>query len=195
MKKTLVLALLAFLSSSSLWADPLGPDQRWIERGEVALGIPASSDISTGAGLGFGGAIGYRLTEHFSISAASGYYQYNINAVTGGTTGGTFSYVPLDAVFSYNFGEGDFRPYASFGIGVAFNTYAVNVPAGQANTYETSFFMSPAIGFLEVLSPQAAFFLEGRADMDYRNNGALGMGNASPSIFIPVQAGIAFFVI
>jgi hypothetical protein len=195
MKKTLVLALFAVLSASSLWADQLGPDQHWIEKGDASLGLPASSDVSTGAGFGFGGAVGYRINEHFSISAASGYYQYDINNVPGSTLGGTFSYVPLEAVFNYNIGDGDFRPYASFGIGVALNTYALKTPPGNVNSYETSFLMSPAIGLIKVVSPQAAIFIEGRMDMDYRSNGVLGMGNAAPSIFIPIQGGLVFFVI
>jgi opacity protein-like surface antigen len=209
MKKILVLAFLAALSASSLWAeelvtsepDPFGPNQQWIERVEGTFGVPASSDVSSAVNLGFGGglAIGYRLEPHLSISLSSGYYQYSIKNIPSANTGGYFSYVPLETVINCNFGDGTFRPYVSFGVGAAFNTYSLSSSAQgsalQSNVYETSFFMSPAIGFLQIISPRAALFLEARADMDFRSNTALGMANGMPSIFIPIQAGLTFFVI
>lgn len=205
MKKILLLALFTVLSVSSLWADEvftstpdqLGPNQRWIERVEGTLGFPASSDTSSALNTGFGGglAFGYRVAPHFSISIASGYYQYNLKNVPATNNGSFLSYVPLESVFSYNFGDGDFRPYVSFGIGAAFNTYSQSSAALQTDTFETSFFMSPAVGLLAVISPKAALFVEGRMDMDFRSNGILGMTSGSPSIFIPIQAGLTFFVI
>jgi hypothetical protein len=205
MKKILVLAFLVVLSVSPLWADEivsgvsdqLGPNQQWIERVEGTLGVPASSDASSALNLGFGGglAIGYRLEPHLSLSLSSGYYQYAVKNIPASGTGGYFSYVPLETVINYNFGDGSFRPYVSFGIGAAFNTYSSSSGVLQTNNFETSFFMSPAIGFLQIISPKAALFVEGRMDMDFRANNALGMANGTPSIFVPIQAGLTFFVI
>jgi len=207
MKKTLLLALFSVLLTSSLWADEvepsdqLGPNQRWVERVEGTFGIPASGDVTSAVNLGFGGGLsfGYRFDPHFSISVASGYYQYDLKNVPSSNTGGNFAYIPLDMVFNYNFGDGEFRPYLSLGIGAAFNTYTLNSneqgSAVQTIGYETGFFLSPAVGFLEVISPRAAIFVEGRMDMDMRSNNSLGMGNGTPSIFIPIQAGLTFFVI
>jgi opacity protein-like surface antigen len=201
MKRILVLAFLAALSTSPLWADELGPHQEWIERVEGTLAFPDSNDTTSALNVGFGGGLsmGYRLDENFSISIASGYYQYDIKNIPANYNGGYFSYVPLESVFTYHFGDGPFRPYVSFGIGAAFNTYSLssNVQGStlQTNSYETSFFMSPAVGFLQIISPQAALFVEGRMDMDYRANNALGLADGTPSIFIPIQAGLAFFVI
>jgi len=210
MKKILALAFLTVLSVSPLWADELvavqpdelGPNQQWIERVEGTLGAPASSDASSALNLGFGGglAIGYRLEPHLSLSVASGYYQYAVKNIPSGNTGGYFSYVPLETVINYNFGAGSFRPYVSFGIGAAFNTYSltssVQGSSLQTNVYETSLFLSPAVGFLQVISPKAAIFVEGRVDMDFRSNGgSVGMSNGTPSVFIPIQAGLTFFVI
>lgn len=209
MKKILVLAFLAALSASPLWADEivsgvtdqLGTNQQWIERVEGTLGVPASSDDSSALNLGFGGglAIGYRLEPHLSLSLSSGYYQYAVKNIPSNNTGGYFSYVPLDLVINYNFGEGSFRPYVSFGAGAAFNVYSLSSSVQgstlQSNVYETSFFMSPAIGFLQIISPKAAIFVECRVDMDFRSNNVLGMANGTPSIFVPIQAGLTFFVI
>jgi hypothetical protein len=205
MKKILVLAFLAALSASPLWADEivsspsdqLGTNQQWIERVEGTLDVPASSDASSALNLGFGGglAIGYRLEPHLSLSLSSGYYQYAVKNIPASSTSGYFSYVPLETVINYNLGDGSFRPYVSFGIGAAFNTYSSSSGALQTNSFETSFFMSPAIGFLQIISPKAALFVEGRMDMDFRANNALGMANGTPSIFVPIQAGLTFFVI
>jgi len=205
LKKILILAFLTALSASPLWADEivsgqsdqLGTNQQWIERVEGTLGVPASSDASSALNLGFGGglAIGYRLEPHLSLSLSSGYYQYAVKNIPSASTSGYFSYVPLETVINYNFGDGSFRPYVSFGIGAAFNTYSSSSGALQTNSFETSFFMSPAIGFLQIISPKAALFVEGRMDMDFRANNALGMANGTPSIFVPIQAGLTFFVI
>ena len=218
MKKILVLAFLASLTVSPLWADELvaktteelpvtqpdqyGPNQKWIERVEGTLGIPSSSDATSALNLGFGGglAFGYRLDPHLSASIYSGYYQYSLKNIPSANTGGYFSYVPLEAVFNYNFGDGSFRPYVSFGFGAAFNTYSLTSSVQgnslQTNVYETSFLISPAIGFLQVISPRAALFVEARMDMDFRANGdSVGLNDGTPSIFIPIQAGLTFFVI
>ncbi len=205
MKKILVLAFLVALSAPPLWADEivsgisdqLGPNQQWIERVEGTLGVPASSDVSSALNLGFGGglAIGYRLEPHLSLSLSSGYYQYAVKNIPASSTGGYFSYVPLETVINYNFGDSSFRPYISFGIGAAFNTYSSSSGALQTNNFETSFFMSPAIGFLQIISPKTALFVEGRMDMNFRSNNAFGMANGTPSIFVPIQAGLTFFVI
>jgi len=205
LKKILVLAFLVALSAPPLWADEivsgisdqLGPNQQWIERVEGTLGVPASSDVSSALNLGFGGglAIGYRLEPHLSLSLSSGYYQYAVKNIPASSTGGYFSYVPLETVINYNFGDSSFRPYISFGIGAAFNTYSSSSGALQTNNFETSFFMSPAIGFLQIISPKTALFVEGRMDMNFRSNNAFGMANGTPSIFVPIQAGLTFFVI
>lgn len=205
MKKILLLVFLTALSASPLWADQivsgesdqLGPNQQWIERVEGSLGIPASSDTSSVLNPGFGGglAVGYRLEPHLSLSLSSGYYQYAVKNIPASSTGGYFSYVPLETVINCNFGAGSFRPYVSFGIGVALNTYSLSSGALQTNNFETSFLMSPAVGFLQIISPKAALFVEGRMDMDFRANNALGMATGTPSIFVPIQAGLTFFVI
>lgn len=201
MKKTLLTALMLTLVSGSLWADELGSNRQWIERVEGAFAVPASGDSASQLDLGFGGglALGYRLDSHSSVSIASGYYQYDLKNDPAGYVGGNFSYVPLDAVFTYNFGDGEFRPYVSFGAGAAFNTYTLSINTQgstvESHAYETGLFLSPAIGFFEVIGPKAAFFMEARADMDFRSNNTLGMSNGAPSIFVPIQAGLAFFVI
>jgi hypothetical protein len=205
LKKILILAFLTALSASPLWADEivsgisdqLGPNQQWIERVEGTLGVPASSDASSALNLGFGGglAVGYRLEPHLSLSLSTGYYQYAIKNIPSGSTGGYFSYVPLDLVINYNFGAGSFRPYVSLGVWVALNTYSLSSGPLQANSFETSFLMSPALGFLKIISPKAALFIEGRMDLIFRANNALGIANGTPSIFVPIQAGLTLFVI
>jgi hypothetical protein len=218
MKKILLLAFLSALAVSPLWADELvattneelpvdentqyGPHQKWIERVEGTLGIPSSSDAASALNLGAGGGLsfGYRVNSHLSVSVYSGYYQYSLKTVPANYVGGFFSYVPLELVTNYNIGEGSFRPYLSFGFGAAFNTYNLtnssNGSTLQTNVYETSLLLSPAIGFLQVIDPKAALFVEARMDMDFRANGnSVGLNNGTPSIFVPIQAGLTFFVI
>jgi hypothetical protein len=218
MKRILLPVFLAVFSVSPLWADELvatttqelpvetpsefGPHQKWIERVEGTLGIPASSDATSALNLGAGGglAFGYRLNSHLSVSVSTGYYQYGLKTVPAKYVGGFFSYVPLEMVTNYNIGEGTFRPYLSFGIGPAFNTYNLTSSSNgstlQTNVYETSLLISPAIGFLQVIDPRAAIFVEARMDMDFRANGnSVGLNNGTPSIFVPIQAGLTFFVI
>ncbi len=201
MKKTLLFAFLLALPFSAVQADELGPNQRWIERIDGLLSVPSSSDVSSNVNLGFGGGLsfGYRVDEHFNVSIASGYYQYDFKNLPAGDSG-NFSYVPLMLVFNYSFGEGPFRPYLSYGVGAAFNTYVRSFLSDGVSVenkgYETSFFMSPAIGGLVILSPGSALFLEARMDMNYRSfDGGTGLPVSTPTVFIPIQAGLVFFVI
>ena len=138
--------------------DQYGPNQKWIERVEGTLGVPSSSDTTSALNLGFGGglAFGYRLDRHLrATSIASGcYYQYSLQNLPSGNTGGYFSYVPLEAVLNYNFGEGSFRPYVSFGFGAAFNTYSLTNSSVQGNALQANVYKK----LLSCCRPLSAFF-------------------------------------
>src|SRR5277367_6401920 len=135
MKKILALAGLLVCPASLVWAQTpeLGPDQHWVEQVGGSLAFPTSGDASKTYSAGFGGdfSVGYRISPNISEGLMTGYYQFDLqNPPTG--TSGDFSYVPLMEVTRCVIGDGDVRPYAFMGIGLAFNTIKLTV-AGQTN--------------------------------------------------------------
>jgi hypothetical protein len=197
MKKGLWLALLLTLPGMA-HADeaPIPADQRWTETADGGLALPLSANAAQAFALGFGGdlSVGYRLDRTFTLAVASGYYQYDLSKPDVGTNG-NFSYVPLLGVVRINLTHEAVRPYLFLAAGIALNSYSVT-PGGQASKYssnQTDFLAAPGLGVLFKVSDSAALFLQGRVDVDFTPVSGLGTTD-SPTIFIPVQAGIGFFV-
>jgi hypothetical protein len=198
MKKGLWLVLLLTLPGIA-FADngDLTADQRWTETADGSLALPSSTDAAQAFNLGFGGdlSVGYRLDRTFTLAVASGYYQYDLSKPNVGENG-NFSYVPLLGVVRINLTHEPVRPYLFLGLGVAINSYSVT-PGGQSSKYtsnQTDFLAAPGVGVLFKVSDSAALFLQGRIDVDFTPANGLG-GTDSPTIFIPLQAGIGFFVL
>ena len=190
MNKGLWLALLMILPGIALAADgDLPADQRWTETADVALSQPLSTNASKGLDMGFGGdlSVGYRFDRTLTLAVASGYYQYDLSKLGTGA-GGNFSYVPLLGVVRLNLTHEAIRPYIFLGLGVAINSYSMT------STSQTDFMAAPGAGVLFKVADSAALFLQGRVDMDFTPNNGLGGAADSPTIFIPIQAGIGFFV-
>lgn len=192
MKKGLWLALLMLLPGMVLAdTDDISANQRWTETADGSLSLPFSTNASKGLNLGFGGdlSIGYRLDHTFTLAIASGYYQYDLSKEPTGTNR-EFSYVPLLGVVRINLTHENIRPYLFLGLGVAINSYS-NIT--YANN-QTDFMAAPGLGILFKVGDSAALFLQGRVDMDFTPvNGPTGTTD-NPTIFIPIQAGIGFFV-
>jgi hypothetical protein len=191
MKKGLWLALLLTLPGMVLADDgPLPADQRWTETADGGLALPLSTNASHAFNAGFGGdlSVGYRLDRTLTLAVASGYYQYDLSKSVG-SEGGNFSYVPLLGVVRINLTHEAIRPYLFLGLGVAINSYSL-APSNN----QTDFMAAPGAGVLFKVSDSAAVFLQGRVDMDFTPNNGLGGFADSPTIFVPIQAGIGFFV-
>jgi hypothetical protein len=190
MKKGLWLALLLTLPGMALADDvPLPADQRWTETADGGLALPFSANASHAFNTGFGGdlSVGYRLDRTFTLAVASGYYQYDLSKPNVGENG-NFSYVPLLGVVRINLTHENIRPYLFLGLGVAINSYAL------ASYNQTDFMAAPGVGVLFKVADSTALFLQGRVDMDFTPNNGLGGAADSPTIFVPIEAGIGFFV-
>lgn len=190
MKKELWLALLMTLPGMALAADgDIPADQRWTETADGGLALPLSTNASKALNLGFGGdlSVGYRFDHTFTLAVASGYYQYDLSKLGSGISG-NFSYVPLLGVVRLNLTHEAIRPYVFLGLGVAINSYSTT------STSQTDFMAAPGAGVLFKVADSAALFLQARVDMDFTPNNGLGGAADSPTIFVPIQAGIGFFV-
>ncbi len=190
MKKGLWLALLMIIPGVALCAEgDLPADQRWTETADGSFSLPFSTNASKALSTGFGGdlSVGYRFDRTFTFAVASGYYQYGLSQIGSGA-GGNISYVPLMGVFRFNLTHEDIRPYLFLGLGVAINSYS------QPSNSQTDFLAAPGVGVLFKVADTMALFLQGRVDLDFTPNNGLGGSADSPTIFIPIQAGIGFFV-
>jgi len=98
-------------------------------------------------------------------------------------------------VARYNLIEGSVHPYVFFGTGVAINTTSVSPSAGvKYSSSETDFLMAPGIGILVRVADGAGLFIQTRIDLDFIPMGGM-IPSDSPAIFVPVQAGLSFFVL
>ncbi len=196
MKKGLCLALVMILPAMAL-ADEgdLTADQRWTESADGSFSLPFTTNASQALSGGFGGdvSVGYRFDRTFTLSVASGYYQYDISKPPSGWKG-NFSYVPLMGVFRFNLNHEAIHPYLFLGLGVALNSYSLTDNSEGSKSNQTDFLAAPGIGISFRVADSAALFLQGRVDMDFTPNSGLGGASDSPTIFIPIQAGIGFFV-
>jgi hypothetical protein len=71
---------------------------------------------------------------------------------------------------------------------VAINSFS------QTSASQTDFMAAPGAGVLLKVSDSAALFLQARVDMDFTGSNGFGGTADSPTIFIPIQAGIGFFI-
>lgn len=127
---------------------------------------------------------------------------------------GDYSYFPVLAVARYTIGQNQkVRPYLFWGMGAAINQASVAV--GYQNQSikitgsETSFLLSPGMGLSLALGDDLEFYFQGGIDIDFTTNSGgdiftltatgsqpvLESGNLSddsPTLFIPIQAGLRF---
>lgn len=179
-------------------AQDLSPNQRWIEQVDGGAVFPASKANAAGFGAGIGGDIlvGYRFDRNFSLSGDIGYY--DCDQKDSGAATGEWLYTPLMAVARFNFGPGWMRPYVLLGMGLAFNTYSITPAYSGIKTSQqaTDLLVSPGAGFLFVVANNMALYVQGRVDISFTPAGAPGNPfTDSPSLFIPVKAGLSFFVL
>ena len=194
MKK--IIWIIGFWISVSLpcAGQPLAPNQHWIEQVDGGFVFPLSTAASSGYATGYGGDIlvGYRFDRSFSLSADLGYY--DCDQKFEGATGGECIYVPIMAVARCNFGSGWVRPYALLGAGVAINTYTLTPGyGGKLSNRETDFLLAPGLGLLFVVTGDTALYAQARLDLNFSTTN--GPFTDSPSIFLPLKAGISFFVL
>jgi hypothetical protein len=198
-------ALLAVLfcwgfTLSAVWAQAdLRPDQQWIEQIDGSFAIPSISTVEV-SNPGYGGDInvGYRFDHTWALFFGTGYYQYNILTATDAVSS-QLNYIPLTLFFRMTLGEGPFHPFFFGGGGVVINTFTQTFPSGDpvhtVNQTEIDPYLGPGAGVLYKFSSDMAAFVQTRLDVDFTSFHGLGIPMTSPSIFIPVQAGISFFVI
>ncbi|HVM31514.1 MAG TPA: hypothetical protein VMU88_00125 [bacterium] len=181
-------------------AQDLAPNKQWIEQINAGMVFPSSPQVSSAFALGYGSefVLGYRFNRDFSLSTSFGYYDCDQKG--SGAAAGEWLYMPLLETARVNFGEGWFRPYALLGIGAAFNTYSQTVPFGgstqKLSHSETDLLLAPGLGALFVVFPNAALYLQSRLDMDFTTGKTLNSPVVDgPTLFIPLQAGLSFFVL
>lgn len=193
MKKILILAGLLVLTASPALAQ-LREDQKWIEQADGGFIFPLSPANSTIYGRGLGGDIlvGYRLNRDFSVSADVGYYECDQKFY--GSSLGSWSYSPILILARYNFGPGWFRPFLILGGGIAVNSYSETDPYfGAISHRETDPLLSPGMGLLFIVSPDTAFYVQARFDLNFTTVGGPWVDN--PSVFMPLKAGLSFFAL
>lgn len=194
MKNTLNIIWILFLAAAPALSQELNEKQRWIEQVDGGFVFPISTAVASGYTRGYGGDIlvGYRFDRDFSLSADLGYYDCDQNFV--GATGGEWIYVPIMAVARFNFGPGWVRPYVLLGTGVAVNTYTLTPGySGQLSNRQTDFLLAPGAGVLFVVARDTALYGQMRLDLNFSSSG--GPWTDSPSIFMPLKAGMSFFVL
>lgn len=197
MKKLLVFIICSALPIS-LWAQSgLKPDQMWVEQADGGRSIPLSSDPQD-SNPGFGGDlnIGYRLDRTLAFFVGTGYYQYDLPASPAAAKG-KLAYVPFTGICRLTWGDGPLRPYLFGALGIALSTYsqANLLEDTETNKAETDFYAAPGLGVLFALSSNMAFFLQSRVDLVFTSHNGLGIPLDSPTVFIPLQAGISFFAL
>ena len=177
----------------------LEPQQRWVEQIDGSLAVPSyTSNLQSNPGFGGDINIGYRLDRTWAVFIGSGYYQYNLPAPAPGSSA-LLAYIPLVGMLRMTLGDGLIRPYLFGEAGLALATYTQNNPSGSAilktSQAETDFYLAPGLGVLYRFSSDMAVFLQTRLDLVYTSPQGLGIPLTSPSIFIPIQAGISFFAL
>jgi hypothetical protein len=177
----------------------LTKDQRWVEQIDGSFSIPSfSGTVNPSLGLGGDINIGYRFDRTFCLFLGTGYYQYNV-PLAPGAANALLAYIPLVAILRLTFGDGDIRPYVFGGAGIALNTYTQNnapgSPVPKINEAETDFYLAPGLGIIYRFSSDMALFLQSRVDIDFTSPHGLGITLDSPSVFIPLQAGISFLAL
>jgi len=174
----------------------LNPSPKWVEQIDGSFAVPSfTSNVQSNPGFGGDINVGYRLDGTLAFFIGSGYYQYNLPAPAPGS-GALLAYIPLVGILRLTLGEGLIRPYFFGETGIALSTYTQNNPPGSAvlktSQAETDFYMAPGIGVLYRFASDMAVFLQTRIDLVYTSPQGLGIPLNSPSIFIPIQAGISF---
>ena len=190
--------LLLAAASSPLFSQDLKENQRWIEQVDGGVVYPASKANAAAYGAGFGGDIlvGYRFTRDLSLSGDLGYY--DCDQKTGGAEAGEWLYTPLMAVARLNIGSSPVRPFLLLGAGIAFNTFSVTPSylGFKVSERETDFLLSPGAGLLFIIGGNAALYIQGRVDLNFTTDRAgTSPFTDSPSLFIPVKAGLSFFAL
>lgn len=126
------------------------------------MGFPVG-DLSTGVGVGVGGAISglYDFNSHFSAGLQTGF----LNFAETDNQGLTLSAIPVVAVGKYYFSESKFKPYVGTDFGLYFLKAKMNgsYNFGSFGTYhvsmsgtETELGMAPTVGFEYFLSDKVA---------------------------------------
>jgi hypothetical protein len=178
--------------------ETLAPGQKWIEQVDGGFVFPVSPSAAANFDRGVGGDIlvGYRFNRDFSLSADLGYY--DCDAKVGGATAGEWFYTPVMAVARFNFGAGTVRPYLILGAGAAFNTFSFTpISLVRQSKGEADFLLAPGIGVLFAIATNMALYVQGRLDIDFTPAGGV-LGSPfmeSPVLFVPVKAGLSFFVL
>ncbi len=198
MRTFLILALGWALPLVLQAQQPLEPKTLWVEQIDASYSLPFSGTRKPDPGVGGDINIGYRFDHALALFVGVGFYDYAIPASP--TVGkAEFSYIPLALIPRLTFGEGPLRPYLFCGMGIALNTLTQTNPPGsptdKTTQAETSFYLSPGLGVLYVFASDMALFLQTGLDMDFASRGGLGQVTGTPPIFIPVKAGISFFVL
>ena len=189
---------MALAAAPRVAAQDLKENQRWIEQIDGGVVFPASQANAAAYGAGIGGDIlvGYRFSRDFSFSGDLGYY--DCDQKNSGALAGEWLYTPLMAVARLNFGSAPVRPFLLLGAGIAFNTFS-ETPAYsgiKTSERETDLLLSPGAGILVVIGGNAALYLQGRLDFNFTSERASGSPfTDSPSLFIPVKAGLSFFAL
>ncbi len=188
------------LAGSAVWAQAdLKPDQQWIEQIDGSFALPSISTIEV-SNPGYGGDInvGYRFNHTWALFFGVGYYQYNIVTLSDAVNS-QLNYIPLTLFLRMVLGEGPFHPFIFAGGGAVINTFTQNFPEGDpirsVNKSEIDPYLGPGAGVLYKFSSDMAVFVQTRIDLDFTSAFGLGIPMAHPSIFIPVQAGISFFLL
>jgi len=188
------------LAGSAVWAQAdLMPDQQWIEQIDGSFALPSISTIEI-SNPGYGGDInvGYRFDHTWALFFGIGYYQYNLQPSPNAASA-QLNYIPLTLFLRMVLLEGPFHPFIFAGGGAVINTYAQTFPAGSpiqsSNHSEIDGYLGPGVGVLYKFSSDMAAFVQTRIDLNFTSFNGLGIPMANPSIFIPIQAGISFFVL
>ena len=127
---------------------------------------------------------------------------------------GDFSYIPVMAMGKWSFGQNEkVKPYVLWGLGAAINQASISVNVSNQSVKitgnETSFLLASGLGLSLRASDDLEFFIQARLDIDFTSNSnsdiftitatgaspVLGQGNLSddsPTLFIPIQAGVRF---
>ena len=197
MKKTLIFACLLLFPAGWAGANDLPQTQQWTQSVDGAFATPLSTNDAQAFNLGWGvdGSIGYRFDPTFSLACVAGYYEYDIQNPPAGTSG-HLSYIPLMLMPRLNLlMKGRIHPYFFLGAGLAFNTFSVTTNGIGLSQQETDLLLAPGLGAIFPVADNIALFLQGRVDIDFTSSGGLGKGVDSPSIFVPIQGGVGFFVL
>jgi hypothetical protein len=190
--KAVRLAGLLFLAALPAFSQELNEKQRWIEQADAGFVFPLSQAVAAGYAKGLGGDIlvGYRFDRNFSLSADLGYYDCDQTAL--GASAGEWIYVPVMAVARYNFGPGWVRPFVLLGAGVAVNTYTLSPGySGKLSKRETDPLLAPGLGVMFVVEHDLALYVQARLDINF----STASWTDQPSLFMPLKAGLSFFVL